>query len=250
MAFRRGLKWNETNSRLDMYVNGTRVMQIDNAAPYLTVLAGLTVSGGASKFDGGAFTVNDDSGDYDFRIEGASNANLVVVDAGQDAISLGGANVDGAALTLNNLTDRTAITAVGHQLHIPAQTTNFDNGSETVAVGAAAYIGIPTYTGDTSTLTMTDLAALWVDGAPVDGSNVTGTRSWAVYINANDLGLKTGNVRLGPGKAAFGTTEPTQAVVLDAGTAPAGAIATSSGIYASTTVLRKFIADGTLSSVG
>jgi hypothetical protein len=192
--------------------------------------------------------INEDSLDIDLRIEGATNANMILLDAGQDALSLGGANVDGAALTLNNLTGRTAVTSVGHQLHIPTQATVFDNASGTVAVGAAAFIGIPTYTGGTATLTFTDLASLYVEGEPVDGSNVTGTTSWAVLIAANDLGLLTGNVRLGV-KNTFASTEPTQALVIEAGTAPAGAITTSSALFASSTVLKKIDADGTVSDV-
>ena len=68
------------------------------------------------------------------------------------------------------------------------------------------------------------------------------------HINATSFSVTTGNYRAGPINS-FGTTEPTQAVVLEAGTAPAGAITTSSGIFASSTVMRKIIADGTVSNV-
>ena len=197
----------------------------------------------------GRVTVNEGSADVDFRVEGANAANVIFADAGQDAVSLGGANVDGAALILNNLQSRTAITSVGHQAHVPAQTTNFDNGSGTVAVGAAVFVGIPTYTGDTATLTFTDLASVYVAGEPVDSTNVTGTTSWAMLVAANDVGLTTGNLRFGA-KNAFGTTEPTQAIVIESGTAPVGAITTSNGVFSSDTVLRKIIADGTASNVG
>ncbi len=228
------------NTDHSAYYAGTEVLRLSASA--------VTQTAGTFAINAGGITVNESGADSDSRIEGDNNANLAVFDAGQDAISLGGANVDGAALTLNNLTSRTAVTAVGHQFHVPAQTTNFDNGSGTVAVGAAAFIGIPTYTGDTATLTFTNLAALYVEGEPVDSTNVTGTTSWAAYLAANDLGLATGNVRLGA-KNTFGTTEPTQALVIESGTAPVGAITTSNGLFSSDTVLRKIIADGTASNV-
>jgi hypothetical protein len=47
----------------------------------------------------------------------------------------------------------------------------------------------------------------------------------------------------------FATTDPTSAVVFKSGTAAAGAIVTSSAIFASDTLLRKIIADGTVSNI-
>ena len=131
------------------------------------------------RFDASAGLVvfNEAAADLDFRVEGDTNANMILMDAAQDALSLGGANVDGAAVTFNNTTTRTAITAVGHQIHIPTQTTNFDNASSTVAVSAAVNINIPTYTGDTATLTLTDAATLRIAGVPVASTNVTITNT-------------------------------------------------------------------------
>jgi len=68
-------------------------------------------------------------------------------------------------------------------------------------------------------------------------------------LASGDLRVTAGNGRYGPVNT-FGTTEPTQTAVFDAGTAPVGAITESSGLFASTTVLRKIIADGTASNVG
>lgn len=56
------------------------------------------------------------------------------------------------------------------------------------------------------------------------------------------------NVRVGT-ISAFATTEPTNAIVFKAGTEFAGAITTSGGLMASATVVRKVIADGTVSNV-
>lgn len=65
---------------------------------------------------------------------------------------------------------------------------------------------------------------------------------------AGDERITAGNLRLGV-VSAFATTQPTSAVVMKEGTAPAGAITTSGGIFSSATVVRKIIADGTASNV-
>lgn len=85
-------------------------------------------------------------------------------------------------------------------------------------------------------------------GATVTAGGVTVTAG-NVVVTASDVRVTAGNYRSGPVNS-FGTTEPTQSVVLEAGTAPAGAITTSSGIFASSTVLQKIIANGTVSNVG
>ena len=46
MAGRRGFKWDATNSRLSVYVDGTEAVRFDNADPYITALNGLTVTTG------------------------------------------------------------------------------------------------------------------------------------------------------------------------------------------------------------
>jgi len=69
--------------------------------------------------------------------------------------------------------------------------------------------------------------------------------------SGQQIDVANGSVKLTMGTAStFGTTQPTNAIVCRAGTAPAGAITTASGIFASTSVLRKIIADGTVSNVG
>jgi len=81
-----------------------------------------------------------------------------------------------------------------------------------------------------------------------DGSalNVTGT---TVEITDGDLQVLAENLYLGA-STAFATTEPTSAAIFKSGTQAAGAITTSSALMANDTVLRKIIADGTVSNVG
>jgi ethanolamine utilization microcompartment shell protein EutS len=87
-----------------------------------------------------------------------------------------------------------------------------------------------------------------VGGLTVVTGGLTVTAGGAT-VTAGDCAITAGNIRMGPINS-FGTTEPTQTAVFEAGTAPAGAITTSSAVFASSTVLRKIIADGTVSNVG
>jgi hypothetical protein len=79
------------------------------------------------------------------------------------------------------------------------------------------------------------------------GTGLTVTTGNSV-VTAGDLRVTAGNERLGA-VAAFATTEPTSALVMKQGTAPVGAVTTSGGVFSSATVVRKIIADGTVSNV-
>ena len=66
--------------------------------------------------------------------------------------------------------------------------------------------------------------------------------------SAGDFRCTAGNMRLGA-VTAFDTTEPTSAVVFKVGTAPVGAILTSSGFFTDGTVINKIIAAGTVANI-
>jgi len=89
-------------------------------------------------------------------------------------------------------------------------------------------------------------AVFAVVGAATATTTVTGATG--VIATTGDVDATAGNFRAGV-KSTFATTEPTSALVMKTGTAPVGAITTSSGIFASATVVRKIIADGTASNV-
>ena len=90
--------------------------------------------------------------------------------------------------------------------------------------------------------TDSDATIVW-DG---DSLNITGTLT---SVADGDLQVLAENLYLGAA-TAFATTEPTSAAIFKSGTQAAGAIGTSSALMANATVLRKIIADGTVSSVG
>ena len=106
----------------------------------------------------------------------------------------------------------------------------------------------------TGTLTSAGALTVTAGGLTVTDGGLTVTAGGAtvtagnLVTTAGDNRITAGNVRLGAVEA-FATTEPTSAVVMKTGTAPAGAITTSGGLFSSTTVVRKIIADGTVSNV-
>lgn len=193
-----GADWNiSTQTDPRVFIHSATTPVTDYISIRHTGVAGIINSaGGGMSFQSGSGTsvvINDDSTDSDFRIEGNNNANMVVLDAGQDALSFGGANVDGAAMTFNNLTARTLITAVGLQAHYPAQTIVIDNvEADDPAVGAVAYYGVPTINNCAAPSTDTvlaDAATVWIAGAPVAGTKVTGTSLHSLMVETGDVTL-------------------------------------------------------------
>lgn len=96
-------------------------------------------------------------------------------------------------------------------------------------------------------VTITDTGlTITAGGQTITAGDLTVAAAGAAFI------ATSGNVELGnPG--AFATTQPQGAVVMGGtslnGIAPAGAITTAGGVFASDTVVRKIIAAGTVSNV-
>ena len=108
-------------------------------------------------------------------------------------------------------------------------------GAFTASAGATVTGALAVSTTATVTGLLTASAA-----ATVTTGNLTTT--------AGDNRVTAGNVRLGA-VSAFATTEPTSWIVFKAGTQPAGAITTSSGLGANATTVQKIIAAGTINNV-
>ncbi len=191
--------------------------------------------------------INEDGDDVDTRIEGLNNANLLTLDGGTDTVAFGSAVVTGAFLTLTaSAQNRAAVTCVGAVVNIPAEAFDHLNGGNE-AVVASVFIGIPTWISTGGAATFTTLASLHIQGPPVASTCVTGSTIFAVLLEAGDLGLSAGNLRLGPVNAF--SCEPTQTLVMEAGTPPAGAIVTSGALFSTATVIQKLIAAGTVNNV-
>ena len=103
--------------------------------------------------------------------------------------------------------------------------------------------------------TDSDATIAW-DGDSLEVTSADTNFSAGVTLTTGDMTVTAGdahvvaqNLYMGA-ETAFATTEPTSAVVFKSGTAFAGAIGTSSAIQSNGTLLRKVIADGTVSNVG
>jgi hypothetical protein len=84
-------------------------------------------------------------------------------------------------------------------------------------------------------------------GATITAGDLTVTAGDAT-VTAGDAHVVAQNLYMGA-ETAFATTEPTSAIIFKQGTQAVGAIVTSSALMANATVLRKIIADGTVSNV-
>ena len=110
---------------------------------------------------------------------------------------------------------------------------------------AAVYNGTEIFDYDGNDMSVAQaLATVAITSASGGITATTGN----IVATAGDVRVTAGNARLGA-VSAFATTEPTSAIVFKQGTAFAGAITTSGGLMSNGTVVRKIIADGTVSNV-
>jgi hypothetical protein len=68
-------------------------------------------------------------------------------------------------------------------------------------------------------------------------------------VVAGDLHVVAENLYMGA-ETAFASTEPTSCIIFKQGTAPAGAIVTSCGLFTDGSVMKKIVAAGTVTTVG
>jgi len=186
-----GLLWD--GNEQDFY------FQLDDSDNTLKIGLGSTV--GTTEFlsfSTAGVVFNEDSNNYDFRIEGDGNSNLFVLDAGIDSIGIGGAVVTGSLLALTPGDQaKDLITSVGLGFHIAADTIaiNAAGNNETIAIGALAFLGIPTLTSVGTDYIVTDAGTLTVEGIPVGSTNVTVTNGWAINCVAGGINLGGGNLK-------------------------------------------------------
>ncbi len=104
-----------------------------------------------------------------------------------DQVTIGGAIEAGSIFNIEpGVAARDLLTSVGLGLHIEADTwdINAAGNGETVAIGSLAFFGIPTWTSVGTTFTVTDAATLYIQGAPVDSTNVTAGSAYALWVDA------------------------------------------------------------------
>ena len=165
--------WNELGASVDFRMEGdtdTEVFFLDGSENRIGISktdpAVLFDVGGAANFDG-AVTLG---------------ADLTVT----DQVTIGGSIEAGSIFNIEpGVAARDILTSVGTGLHIEADTQaiNAAGNGETVAIGALAFLGIPTWTSVGTTFTVTDAATLYVQGAPVDSDNVTAGDSFSLWVD-------------------------------------------------------------------
>ena len=177
LQFRAGtaLQWSISSGGV-LDANGSKTLRAGTCT--------LSIDGNIS--GGGEVVINDGSYDNNTRVEGANNANLIVVDAGEDSIGFGTTPADGAFFhLLAGAQTRTANSGTGNVINVSSDTNNFDNASSTVAIYAAVNLGVQTLTGNTATLTFTDGATLRIGGPPVASTNVAFTNeALALWVDS------------------------------------------------------------------
>ena len=181
-----------------------------------------------------------------FTRAGTVNSTEIFRMAGSaPSVSFGGvAVVSGAAFTLSSLAGRALVTAIGHQLHIPAGSLTDSGATGTRAVMAPVFVGARTILA-TNTITYTDVAALRLV-IPIASTGATFTRVYGVWSSGQiraDSNFQVNNT------ATFGTTQPTASVVFQSGTAPAGTITTGGALFSDGVNMMKIIASGTANNV-
>ncbi|MEE8466715.1 MAG: hypothetical protein V3S68_09575 [Dehalococcoidia bacterium] len=100
MARRRGFFWNQSQTRLEVHVNGTLALEIDDAAPFLTIINGVTVDAGGITITSGGLTVT--AGGLTITADG------LTITAGDLTVSAGNTILDQGALDTNGLVMRSS----------------------------------------------------------------------------------------------------------------------------------------------
>lgn len=84
----------------------------------------------------------------------------------------------------DNRTIDWASSATGSRLHSDAATYTEDGPLGTRALRTTHSLGIPTYASDSTAVTYTDAANLYIAGAPAAGANMSITNPWSLYVAA------------------------------------------------------------------
>jgi len=129
---------------------------------------------------------NEDSQNYDFRMEGNNNPNLFIMDAGDDNLGLGSAIQSATFLSLiAGAQARTHTSTIGYGLYFNADTYT-DSGNGALAHHHLITIGRPTIS---TTQANTGTTTVYIENAP----DVTGgggiDNPYALHVDAGDVRL-------------------------------------------------------------
>ena len=232
------------SSALAVGPNGTTnpALQVDNSTA--SAATGIKITAAAAA-GGVAIAAISSGADENVTLDAKGSGTVTINGTGTGNISLARATGVTGALTVTSAS--ASALAVGRLgATTPAFAVHASTGTQVtglIITGKAAGSGasIATQGGNAA-------ETLDIDSKGTGNIVMQGTATGNVVQTNGDHRLTAGNYRAGA-VSAFATTEPTSAIVFKQGTAFAGAIATSGGLMSNGTVLRKIIADGTVSNV-
>ena len=150
-------------------MNGTLGATTPAAATVTTL-----TTGGATIMDGGTVTINEASGDYDFRVESNGNANAIFVDAGNDRVGI----LNGSPATALDVTGTITCSAEVAAADLSMTgVLKLDTVSQALTMTIALAAGATNHI--TATYTMKDMA----------GATVTGVQRIEAYISEGATGI-------------------------------------------------------------
>jgi hypothetical protein len=165
---------------ISVVLGGTRYFSWNTVATNVNA-GNFVIVAGTYVQNGGNFTFNDAAGNYDFRVESENNANMFVIDGGDDVMGIGGAVDANSIIKIHRPKAKTmGVGSNNFDIQInmdgAAATTA---GSGTNASAATLYIGEPNLTIGTAAITTA--ATVWIAGAPTEaGSN------YALLVDAGE----------------------------------------------------------------
>ena len=164
----------------DIDVDGTTNLDVVDIDGAVDMASTLTVAGALSAKGGAVF--NEDSADVDFRVESNGEANMLLVDGGNDRVVMSKSSSGATTfpLVLTNPPDNNANTAVGLRF-VPSNATIGDRtvdivGSQSSSGGNAMELKILTSNGGTATERMRiNSSGHFLFGTTTDGTTAVGT---------------------------------------------------------------------------
>ena len=214
----RGWYFDQVNSRLAAVFNGTEVFDFD--ANDMVVTPATTFSAAVTFSVGSTFT-----GSPEFAAAvGIADDISLELGTDDDSVLRHKSGTLAANTTLTDVLTGTPVSAAlaANSLMLSNNTANGD---------IAVYVNTGTVSEQ----------AVFIDSSAKQVA--LGQTGWNVNVLEAAVKVTLGTV------TAFATTQPTNTLVLKTGTAPAGAIVTSVGLFTDGTTMKKIIADGTVSDV-
>jgi len=158
-----------------------------------------------------ALIINEASVDLDFRIESNGLVNAFVIDAGNDSVNFGSAGDVAVFMTVTPGARSSAPNlGVGHAVDINTSTFTDSNTAASGTATGSNYVAIaaPTIAATNTSVTHTDTATVYINAAPIAGTNMTFTTSYALWADAGITRLD-GGIRINTTSANAHISEAT-----------------------------------------